>query len=218
MAAFDKGTPRLSSTATVLLTVSDVNDNAPRFARLYTLNITENVAVGTELLVVETVDKDGPENSNVTYEFVDNPDGAFAIHPVSGKISVAKTLDREIRDEYSLRVRADDGSWKLETVITVTLVDDNDNAPIFDRDLYEFSVPFAKNTTSVVGRVHALDRDAPGPNSAVSYSLAFLHDFFNVDELSGQIVTKKDLSFHGVSADNTYRLINFRCFFLWSVS
>jgi hypothetical protein len=60
VAAFDKGLPRQSSTATVLLTVSDVNDNAPRFARLYTLNITENVAVGTQLLVVETVDKDGP--------------------------------------------------------------------------------------------------------------------------------------------------------------
>ena len=72
--AFDKGTPpRQSSTATVLLTVADVNDNAPRFARLYTLNITENVAVGTDLLYVATVDKDGPGNSNVTYEFVDNP-------------------------------------------------------------------------------------------------------------------------------------------------
>ena len=134
------------------------------------------------------------ENSNVTYEFVDNPDGAFTIHPVSGKISVSKNLDREIRDEYSLRVRADDGSWKLETVITVTLVDDNDNAPIFDRDFYEFSVPFSKNNISVVGRVHALDRDAPGPNSAVSYSLAFLHDFFNVDEFSGQVSAKNFLS------------------------
>lgn len=182
-----------------------MNDNAPRFARLYTLNITENVAIGTDLLYVDTVDKDGPENSNVTYEFVDNPDGAFVIHPVSGKISVAKSLDRETRDEYSLRVRADDGSWKLETVITVTLVDDNDNAPVFNRDLYEFSVPFIKNNVSVVGRVHALDRDAPGPNSLVSYSLAYLHDFFGVDEMSGSIVTKKDLSFHGASADNTYR-------------
>ena len=148
--------------ATILLTVEDVNDNAPRFARLYTLNITENVAVGTDLLYVDTVDKDGPENSNVTYEFVENPDGAFVIHPVSGKISVANSLDREIRDEYSLRVRADDGSWKLETVITVTLVDDNDNAPVFDRDLYQFSVPWIKNNISAVGKVHALDRDAPG--------------------------------------------------------
>jgi len=85
------------------------------------------------------------------------------------------------------------------------LVDDNDNAPLFDRDLYEFAVPHVKNNVSTVGKVHALDRDAPGPNSAVSYSLAYLHDFFNVDETSGVIVTKKDLSFHGASADNTYR-------------
>ena len=45
-----------------------------------------------------------------------------------------------------------------------------------------------------------------GPNSAVSYSLAYLHDFFGVDEMSGAIMTKKDLAFHGASADNTYRL------------
>jgi hypothetical protein len=178
-----------------------------RFSRLYTVNITESIAVGTELLHVETVDKDAPENANVTYELVDNPDGAFAIHPVTGLVSVAKSLDREVRDEFALRVRADDGSWKLETVITVTLVDDNDNAPIFDRDLYEFSVPYVKNNVSAVGRVHALDRDAPGPNSAVSYSLAYLHDFFGVDEMSGLIVTKKDLAFHGASADNTYRFV-----------
>ena len=141
-------------------------------------------------------------HSSIVSDFLD---GAFTIHPVSGKISVAKSLDREIRDEYSLRVRADDGSWKLVTVITVTLIDDNDNAPLFDRDLYEFAVPDVKNNVSVVGKVHALDRDAPGPNSAVSYSLAYLHDFFNVDETSGAIVTKKDLSFHGASTDNTYR-------------
>jgi len=55
------------------------------------------VAVGTELVHVETIDKDGPENSNVTYGFVDNPDNAFSIQPVTGRIHVAKSLDRETR-------------------------------------------------------------------------------------------------------------------------
>lgn len=55
------------------------------------------MATGTELVHVETIDKDGPENSNVTYSFVDNPDSAFSIQSVTGRIYVAKTLDREIR-------------------------------------------------------------------------------------------------------------------------
>ena len=45
--ALDAGTPRLSATATILLSVEDVNDNAPRFTRLYSLNVTENAPVGT---------------------------------------------------------------------------------------------------------------------------------------------------------------------------
>ena len=112
---------------------------------MYSLNVSESVATGTELVHVETIDKDGPENSNVTYSFVDNPDNAFSIQSVTGRIYVAGTLDREIRyfsflnsyftfidlkklvfylfrDEYSLKVQADDGAWKLETIITVTLV------------------------------------------------------------------------------------------------
>lgn len=45
-----------------------------------------------------------------------------------------------------------------------------------------------------------------GPNSAVSYSLAYHHDFFSVDEYSGIISTKRDLQFYGTSFDNLYKI------------
>ncbi len=210
--AVDHGTPRLSSTATILLTVSDVNDNPPRFTRLYSLNVTENTAIGTNLLKVETVDKDSPENANVTYNFIDNPDDAFAIHPTMGNISIVRNLDREVRDEYALRVQAFDGTWKLETVITVTIQDDNDNRPTFDQDLFEFVIPYTKDSLpgKTIGRVHALDRDALGPNSAVTYAMAHASDFFEVDENSGSISTKRELQFRTSNdaylADNSYHL------------
>lgn len=106
-------------------------------------------------------------------------------------------------------------------------MDDNDNGPQFDREVYDFTVPYSKENVSVVGKVQALDRDAPGkrflcsgdsvitltngwhfsgPNSAVSYSLAYLHDFFTVDEYSGIISTKRDLQFHGTTFDNMYKI------------
>merc|ERR1712061_254615 len=103
--------------------------------------------------------------------------------------SIAKNLDREIRDEYSLKVQASDGTWEIETVITVSIQDANDNRPKFDQDIYEFT--FWKD--NYIGRVHALDRDAVGPNSEVVYELSHANDFFSIDENSGEIFAFKQL-------------------------
>ena len=96
--AIDGGSPRMSSTATILLTVADSNDEVPRFTRLYSLNVTEGTRVGSHLLTVDTVDLDTPVNSNVTYSFLreSNPDETFKIHPTSGRITLLKPLDREV--------------------------------------------------------------------------------------------------------------------------
>ena len=53
-------------------------------------------------------------------ELVTRPDRLqdFRIHPLTGDVTVARLLDREVRDEYALKVQATDGAWKLETVIT----------------------------------------------------------------------------------------------------
>ena len=202
--AEDDGRPeRLSSTATVLLQVQDMNDNPPRFTRLHSINVTENTAIGTNLITIETVDLDTPENAQVELKFVSNPDDAFAIHPTLGNISIAKNLDREIRDEYSLKVQASDGVWNLDTVITVTIQDANDNEPIFDQDLYEFNL-VQPQKQRVFGRVHALDRDAVGPNSEVSYELSHVSDFFEIDEFSGEIVAKSDLK--PMTSNDSYQM------------
>jgi protocadherin Fat 4 len=204
--AVDNGSSkRLSSTATILLTVQDVNDNPPRFTRLYSINVTENTAIGTNLLKLETVDPDSPENANVSFKLVNNPDNAFAIHDTMGNISIVQNLDREIRDEYGLRVQASDGTWQLETVITVTIQDANDNPPTFDQDIYEFN--HAGDQSKKVGRVHALDRDSLGPNSEVSYELTHDSDFFDVDESSGDIMAKKNLKLRTMIDSYQIRII-----------
>ena len=210
--ATDSGTPRLSSTATILLTVEDLNDNPPRFSRLYSVNVTENMPIGSHLLRVDTIDPDSVKNSNATYTLVNNPDKAFFISPTTGDISVLSTLDREIRDEYALKVQASDGAWKLETVITVTVEDANDNKPKFDHNLYEFTFPYSSlnKEGDVVGKVHALDRDSLGQNSALTYSFASVSDFFKIDEYSGIISTRKKLTYYsalnGYDNDNSYNI------------
>ena len=106
LVAIDEGSPRLSSTSTILITVTDSNDEVPRFTRLYSLNVTEGTQIGSELLTVNTVDLDTPMNSNVTYSFEEesNPDGIFKINQLSGKIVLVKSLDREVRIVHFLKL------------------------------------------------------------------------------------------------------------------
>ena len=68
--AADGGDPPLTSTATVLVEVEDINDNAPLFTRLHSVNVSEGAAVGAVLLRVETRDLDTPPNANVTYRYI----------------------------------------------------------------------------------------------------------------------------------------------------
>ena len=215
--AFDRGSPSLSSTATVLLTVEDLNDNPPRFTRLYSVNVTENTPYGTELLTVSINDRDTPENANVSFSLTAEDSGGedtFAIDPLSGLVTVRGQLDREVQEEYALKVQVADDAWKVHTTISVLVQDENDNRPVFDSKNYEFTLPHPANGSQPhVGKVHALDRDAPGPNSALVYSLSHRSEFFSLDGQSGKIGVKSRLPFSrrthsgaGVSEDNVYQL------------
>ena len=103
------------------------------------------------------------------------------------------------RDEYALKVQASDGVWNLDAVITVTIQDANDNKPIFDQDIYEFDyvhnpwLERSKLISDTIGKVHALDRDAVGPNSEVNYELSHVSDFFEINEFTGEIFAKDNL-------------------------
>ena len=214
--AFDRGSPSLSSTATVLVTVEDLNDNPPRFTRLYSVNVTENAAYGTELLTVSINDRDTPENANVSFSLTEEDGGdTFAINPLSGLVTVRGQLDREVQEEYALKVQVADDAWKVHTTISVLVQDENDNRPVFDSKNYEFTLPHPANgSLPHVGKVHALDRDAPGPNSALVYSLSHRSEFFSLDGQSGRIGVKSRLPFSrrtdsgppGASEDNVYQL------------
>lgn len=174
--AVDKGTPAQTGTAMVVVTVQDKNDNPPRFTRLFSVNVTENAEVGTFVIQVTSSDRDIGQNANATYSFTENPGGKFYIDPVSGNVTVASAIDRELNDEYLLKVSAVDGSWRAETPLTITVQDENDNAPEFEQSHYVFNFPELQRSVAFVGQVTATDRDKQGPNSVISYSLKFPSD------------------------------------------
>ena len=53
--------------------------------------------------------------------------------------------------------------------------------------MYEFSHNDVSEAPVIVGRVHALDRDAPGPNSRLAYTLSHGSELFKVDREGGAI-------------------------------
>jgi protocadherin Fat 4 len=123
--AWDLGTPSRTGSATINVAVGDKNDNPSRFTRLFNVNVTENVPIGTFVIQVTSVDKDIGDNANCSYSFTENPGNKFLIDRVSGNLTVSGVLDRETQDEYLLRVAAVDGSWRAETLVTIAIQDLN---------------------------------------------------------------------------------------------
>ncbi|XP_013177912.1 PREDICTED: cadherin-related tumor suppressor [Papilio xuthus] len=209
--AVDHGVPQLIGTSTVLVTVMDKNDNPPRFTRLFSVNVTENAEIGSFVIRVTSSDLDTGPNANATYSFVENPGEKFLIDPISGNVTVARPLDRELQDEYILKVAAIDGAWRSETPLTITIQDQNDNAPEFEYSYYSFNFPELQNKNSFVGQVIATDKDKQGPNSIISYSLQQTSDLFTIDPATGEILSKFMMNYKrtliNLSPENTYSVI-----------
>nr|XP_018915731.1 PREDICTED: cadherin-related tumor suppressor [Bemisia tabaci] len=201
--AFDHGTPQLTGSSTVLVNVLDKNDNPPRFTRLFSVNVTENAEPGSFVIKVTSSDQDIGENANATYSFTENPSRKFAIDPLTGNVTVIGHLDRETQDEYLLKVAAVDGSWRAETPLTITIQDQNDNAPEFEHSFYSFNFPELQRNIVFVGQVIATDRDKQGPNSVISYSLKHPSDLFSVDPASGEIFSKRTLKYKFSGMDSS---------------
>ncbi|XP_026315594.1 cadherin-related tumor suppressor isoform X2 [Hyposmocoma kahamanoa] len=201
--AFDHGDPQLVGTSTVIVTVLDKNDNPPRFTRLFSVNVTENAEIGSFVIKVTSSDLDTGPNANATYSFVENPGEKFVIDPVSGNVTVARPLDRELQDEYILKVAAIDGAWRSETPLTITIQDQNDNAPEFEYSYYSFNFPELQKKNSFVGQVIATDRDKQGPNSIISYSLQQSSDLFSADPATGEILSKFMMKYKRTSVNSS---------------
>ncbi|XP_068141663.1 LOW QUALITY PROTEIN: cadherin-related tumor suppressor [Drosophila tropicalis] len=204
--AVDQGVPQLTGTASVMIHLLDKNDNPPKFTRLFSLNVTENAELGSFVIRVTSSDLDLGANANASYTFSENPGNKFKIEPQSGNITVAGHLDREQQDEYILKVVASDGAWRAETPITITIQDQNDNAPEFEHSFYSFSFPELQHAVAFVGQIIATDRDKQGPNSVISYSLQQPSPMFSIDPGTGEIFSKKRIEYKRSHEENIYAL------------
>ena len=196
--AYDLGDPSMSSTATVLVTIIDVNDKPPVFPQpFYSFGTFENQAVGTEIGNILAVDDDSLKNGIVEYS-IDAADleslECFVIDPSTGQIRNRKVLDREYRSVYHLTAVATDKerpSLRSNTSLTIYVVDENDNAPVFvfpnltaDNNTVRVSNQVPRG--HVIARVRATDVDA-GQNAQLRYTILNHHSTFQIDILTGLI-------------------------------
>ena len=133
---------------------ADVNDNPPDFAsKFYFATVTEGVVLGTEVVRVLATSKDTGLNAEIRYSIRGgNQHNKFTIHPVTGLVSLADDIDYEKAREYLLTVEAKDrGTPPLSShaTVNITVLDANDNAPVFTQAAYTASV----NENAAVGEV-----------------------------------------------------------------
>ncbi|MXQ88375.1 hypothetical protein E5288_WYG021368 [Bos mutus] len=192
---------RTPSDATVTTTfnilVIDINDNAPEFnSSEYSVAITELAQVGFALpLFIQVVDKDEGLNSMFEVYLVGNNSHHFIISPTSvqGKadirIRVAIPLDYETVDRYDFDLFANESvpDHVGYAKVKITLINENDNRPIFSQPLYNVSLYENVTVGTSVLTVLATDNDV-GTFGEVNYFFSDDPDRFSLDKDTGLIV------------------------------
>ncbi|XP_040282633.1 protocadherin-16 [Bufo bufo] len=201
LVVMDYGSPRLSSTQTLTVSVLDVNDDIPTFEKTqYEGNIKENQAAGTTVLRLQAVDRDLGPGGQVTYGGVTGDE--FSLDPQSGILTTKMPLDREKKDKYKLTAYARDGGSPpkvSEVRIYVTVRDENDNAPVFESDGIFLEVPENQEPMTLCV-LKAWDPDM-GSNGQLQYHLkdGDPSQDFSLDPTTGALSTSRALDRESVS-------------------
>ncbi|XP_043840836.1 protocadherin beta-16-like [Dromiciops gliroides] len=164
----------LSGKCTVVVLVTDVNDNPPELTISSLMSpISENLPE-TMVAVFKTRDRDSGDNGKMVC-FIED-DLPFILKPSLNNfytLLTERALDRETRAVYNITITVMDlGTPRLKTEhnITVLVSDINDNPPVFTQTNYRLYLQENNSPALHIGSVSASDRDS-GTNAKVTYSL-----------------------------------------------
>ncbi|XP_036441447.1 cadherin-13 isoform X2 [Colossoma macropomum] len=125
-----------SSTATVYITVQDVNEGPVFFPDPLMVTKSENIPVGSFVAVLNATDPDYLQVQSIRFAVLRDPAGWLSVNPVRGMVNTTATLDRESphvhNNHYSAVFMATDNGNPPATgtgTLIITLEDENDNAP-----------------------------------------------------------------------------------------
>ncbi|NXN10686.1 PCDGA protein, partial [Indicator maculatus] len=192
--------------------ITDVNDHSPSFRETEKeLRVSERIAPGSRLPLPEAHDLDAGSNCLLSYELSGDEHFSLAVQGGPGgdrrpELVLAKALDREETAFYDLVLKAKDSGEPARTGtarIRVSVLDANDNAPVFSPAEYTVRVPEDVPVGSALVTVTATDPDE-GLNGHVRYVFNKISDraseLFQLDHETGEIFLKEKLDFEEISS------------------
>uniref|UniRef100_A0A8C3WNH2 Cadherin 19 n=1 Tax=Catagonus wagneri TaxID=51154 RepID=A0A8C3WNH2_9CETA len=192
----------LSGTTSVLIKLSDINDNKPIFKdSLYRLTVSESLPIGTSIGKIMAYDNDIGENAEMDYSIEDDSETFDIItnnETQEGIVILKKKVDFELQNYYHIRAKVKNRQVDEElriyhseasTTFIKIQVEDVDEPPVFLLPYYVFEIFEGSPLGSFVGTVSAIDPDQR--NSPIGYSVT-RSKMFSIDD-NGTIFTTNPL-------------------------
>ncbi|XP_056239546.1 protocadherin beta-18-like [Seriola aureovittata] len=178
----------------VSLHIQDANDNSPKFKKhLIQMEISESADKGNRFSIEEAHDADIGQNAVQRYNLQKNDNFILAVDSNKVELVLENKLDQEKQKELNLLLTALDGGSPQRSgtvVIHVTVLDANDNAPVFSQAVYKASLPENSPPDTIVIKASATDADE-GVNGDVTYDFGHISDddvnVFSIDPKTGEI-------------------------------
>ncbi|XP_051038539.1 cadherin-12 [Phodopus roborovskii] len=197
----------LAGTTIVNITLTDVNDNPPRFPKsIFHLKVPESSPIGSAIGRIRAVDPDFGKNAEIEYNIVPG-DGGNLFDIVTdedtqeGIIKLKKPLDFETKKAYTFKVEASNlhldhrfhsaGPFKDTATVKISVLD-VEEPPVFSKPLYTMEVYEDTPVGTIIGAVTAQDLDVG--SSAVRYFIDWKNDgdsYFTIDGTEGTIATNE---------------------------
>ncbi|XP_058141986.1 protocadherin gamma-A9 isoform X7 [Dasypus novemcinctus] len=187
--------------------ITDINDNAPKFeAENLEVKINEIAAPGTRYPLPEAVDPDVGVNSLQSYQLSPNHHFSLVVQTgddgaVNPELVLERALDREEQAAHHLVLTASDGGAPPRSSavrVHVTVLDTNDNAPVFAEPIYQAKVLENVPPGTRLLTVRASDPDE-GAHGKVAYKIRKINEkqfaIFQLNENTGEISTARSLDY-----------------------
>ncbi|XP_022902196.1 DE-cadherin [Onthophagus taurus] len=205
----------LHASTQIHIKVADVNDEIPAFIELVSGSVLENEEIGTRVMQVRAIDRDGTSANNiVSYELQAGQahEDKFAIEKDTGIVTTKIKFDREAAQVYDIIVLAKDNSPSAlyksgepniaHQTFRITIEDKNDNPPVFEKSVYRVNnILESTNIGVTIAEVRAIDQDTA---AIISYTIRSGNDgdSFDVERTTGRIVVKSKLDYEKIQSYN----------------
>lgn len=190
------------------ITIENINDNPPRFpVSTFQIRLSENTDVGHVSSFPSATDLDYQDRIEYRIVPVDeiNDDElvqTFSIVNLHTEnqlgLRLLKTLDRETRSSYKMKILASDNQLTGELILDIQILDSNDNVPKFEHDQYHIKLRENTPINTDILHIQAFDRDE-GLNALINYTILAntpLETFpFEINVTSGIIRLIKSLDY-----------------------